>query len=132
MKIEGNKPDQGSEVRRFSAGRGAPKDGAKSFGALLKKAEASAAPSEHAAPAPVPAEAAKPIAGNAAPEAPPVADGDAKAKAGAGEAKTAEPETSFADHMEMVRFRLKTGYYSGKAIDDALSEKLSGYFDELA
>jgi hypothetical protein len=34
--------------------------------------------------------------------------------------------------MEMVRFRLKTGYYASKAIDDALTDKLSGYFDELA
>lgn len=34
--------------------------------------------------------------------------------------------------METVRFRLKTFYYTSKAIDDALTVKLTGYFDELA
>lgn len=122
MKIEGNKPNQASGARRFSAGRAAPKDGAKSFGALLKKAESSAPQPAGPAPAPVPAEAAPR----------PVAAPQAETKPAAADAKTPEPETSFADHMEMVRFRLKTGYYSGKAIDDALSEKLSGYFDDLS
>lgn len=49
MKIEGDK--QAPETRRFSAAKpGAPNEGAKSFGALLKKAEASATPAAPAAP----------------------------------------------------------------------------------
>ncbi len=36
------------------------------------------------------------------------------------------------DHMELVKFRMRTGYYSSKNIDDALTDKLTGYFDDLA
>lgn len=116
MKIEGQ--NQAPETRRFSAGKpAAPKEGGKSFGALLKKAEAQAAP-RPAVPAPAPA----PVAA-----APKPAESAAVAEAAA-----KDPEAAFADHMETVRFRLKTGYYSSKAIDDALSEKLTGYFDDLA
>ena len=119
MKIEGNKPTQGTEGRRFTAGRaGAPKEAGKSFGDLVKKAAAE--PPAPAAAAPAPAAAS---AGKAA---------EAKAGEAKPEAPAKEGETSFADHMETVRFRLKTGYYSSKAIDDALSDKLTGYFDELA
>ena len=116
MKIEGNK--QTPESRRFSAAKpDAPKAGGKSFGAILKKATAPAAPTP-AVPATAP-EAAAPKAA----EAPAQAEAPVPAKAA---------EDSFADHMETVRFRLKTGYYTSKAIDDALTDKLTGYFDELA
>lgn len=114
MKIEGNK--QTPESRRFSAAKPeAPKPGGKSFRDLLKKASA---PAESAAP-PVPAPAPATAPEAAAPK-PAEAQGPAK------------ESDSFADHMETVRFRLKTGYYSSKAIDDALTDKLTGYFDELA
>jgi hypothetical protein len=36
------------------------------------------------------------------------------------------------DHLETIKFRLKTGYYNSKNMDDALTEKLTGFFDELA
>jgi hypothetical protein len=75
---------------------------------------------------------------DAASQAPKAAgpEGQAAAKAAGAQASgspaPADPDADFANHMEMVRFRLKTGYYDSKAIEDALSEKLSGYFDELA
>lgn len=123
MKIEGNKPTQGTEGRRFTAARGgAPKEAGKSFGDLVKKAAAE--PGTPAAAAPAPVASAAP----AAAQAPAAKAADAKPQ----DAPAKEGDTSFADHMETVRFRLKTGYYSSKAIDDALSDKLTGYFDELA
>jgi hypothetical protein len=146
MEIRGDKAVPGGEARRFSAGRAAPQAGAKSFAAALKNAGSAApapsAPSAGSAP-PGPAEselasrtAADP-ARETASQAPAIAagpEGQAAAKAGGSkgsEAPAADPD-AFANHMEMVRFRLKTGYYDSKAIEDALSEKLSGYFDELA
>ncbi len=36
------------------------------------------------------------------------------------------------DHMATILFRLKSGYYTTKAMDDALTDKLSGFFDDLA
>ena len=119
MKIDGNKPTQGTEGRRFTAARaGAPKEAGKSFGDLVKKAAAE--------PAPAPAPAQAPVAKAETKAA------DAKPEAATSAAAAKEGDASFADHMETVRFRLKTGYYSTKAIDDALSDKLTGYFDELA
>ena len=131
MEIRGNKPAEGSEARRFSAGRTPPKPGARSFGAVLKKAVSDPDPapasaethSEMAPAAQVPAEKAS--EGASASQAP----GASRAPESPA---PASPETSFADHMEMVRFRLKTGYYASKAIDDALTDKLSGYFDDMA
>lgn len=130
MEIRGNKPAEGSEARRFSAGRTPPKPGAKSFGAALKQAVTGADP------APAPAET--PVGTAPKAQVPPekASEGDPAPPASAASGATASgaaasPETSFADHMEMVRFRLKTGYYASKAIDDALTDKLSGYFDDL-
>jgi hypothetical protein len=122
MEIRGNKPAEGSEARRFSAGRAAPKPGAKSFGAVLKQAVSDTGP----VPDPV-----KPPGENAPAAQAPADKASGNSAAHAAPAAPASPETSFADHMEMVRFRLKTGYYASKAIDDALTDKLSGYFDEL-
>lgn len=118
MKIDGTPKPQGSDARRFSVGKAAPKEGGKSFREALKKA--SAAPSEPAQPAPAPAAPA-----NAASDSPAISSGKAKAN-------PAAESASFADHMEMVKLRLKSGYYTGKNMDEALSDKLSGYFDELA
>jgi hypothetical protein len=135
MEIRGNKPAEGSEARRFSAGRSASKPGEKSFGAALKQAVSDSGPAS--APAEAPRETASPAQASAESLAdrnsvPTAASGPAGSASAAPEAARSEPETSFADHMEMVRFRLKTGYYASKAIDDALTDKLSGYFDELA
>jgi hypothetical protein len=120
MKIEGQAPTQGPDGRRFSASKSAsPKEGGKSFGALLKKAsDTDAAPSKaapiasaHSAPAPTeseaPAAGSNPAASEAAPQ-------------------------SFDSHMEMVKLRLKSGYYNNTNVNDALSEKLTGFFDDLA
>lgn len=142
MEIRGNKPPQGSETRRFTAGRAAPQAGTKSFAASLKRASdampAPAPASQPQDPATAPSDGAPTdpasgpaVSGQAASAAAPAAPADAAATPAQG-GQPAQAETSFADHMEMVRFRLKTGYYASKAIEDALSEKLSGYFDELA
>jgi hypothetical protein len=134
MEIRNQKPAPASEPRRFSAGRAAPnKAGANSFADALRKAATPSdppvapeqAPAAQPAIQPEPAEA-KPSASEA--EAAAAPDSDA---AGVSDA-AAVSDDAFADHMELVRFRLKTGYYASKAINDALSDKLSGYFDELA
>jgi hypothetical protein len=129
MEIRNQKPVSGSEPRRFTAKPAAAKPGAKSFASALDKAVTGPAPGK---PAPAasetaqPAEAAAPtIAKNALPA-------DGKTQADAAAAAPADSDAAFADHMEMVRFRLKTGYYASKALDDALTDKLSGFFDELA
>jgi hypothetical protein len=124
MKIEGTAPTQGPDGRRFSAAKSAPPaEGGKSFGALLKKAA-------QGKPAPeVPTTAAAPT--SAAQTASTPASTPAEAKpAVAGESANA-PE-AFANHMEMVKLRLKSGYYNNTNVNDALSEKLTGYFDDLA
>ena len=130
MEIRNPKPVSGSEPRRFSAKPAAPKTGTKSFAASLDKAVSDAGAGN---PAPGPSETTQPAEGAAAlPAAPAPLPADGQAPADAAAAAPADSETAFADHMEMVRFRLKTGYYASKALDDALTDKLSGYFDELA
>ncbi|HKP94628.1 MAG TPA: hypothetical protein VJ385_02620 [Fibrobacteria bacterium] len=39
---------------------------------------------------------------------------------------------SFGEHMELVKVRLASGYYGGKNVDEALSDRLTGYFDGFA
>jgi hypothetical protein len=67
-------------------------------------------------------------------------DAFAKAKA-AGQAAPAVPSAPAAsgqvpppsdNPIDLVRFRLQTGYYNNPKVDDALSDKLSGYFDDVA
>jgi hypothetical protein len=125
MKIEGTAPTQGPDGRRFSAAKSAPPaEGGKSFGALLKKAAAGK-------PAPATPPASAPAGQTAQTPASAPAPAPAETKpAVAGEAADA-PE-SFANHMEMVKLRLKSGYYNNTNVNDALSEKLTGYFDDLA
>jgi hypothetical protein len=127
MKIEGNPKSQGPDARRFSARKAAPAEGGKSFGQALKKA-AAALPG----PAAADAEAAKAFPTPGAESAKSPADAPAAdAAKGAKAAPSGEP-VPFEDHMEMVKLRLKSGYYTGKNIDEALSDRLTGYFDELA
>ena len=129
MHVERNKPGAGSEVRRFSAGPAAPRPGGKSFAAALKQAAEEKPPvPDVSAPMPSRPAGASPSAAPAS--APEASDAPAAAAPGPGEA-SADTPVSFADHMEMVRYRLKTGYYASKSIEDALTEKLSGYFDDL-
>ena len=129
MEIKNNKPVEGSEPRRFSAGRAVSKPSANSFAAALKKASEPAPAAKAGALAPP--DPPQPIE-NAAATQPQESPSDGKTPASQAEAAPADPDAAFADHMELVRFRLKTGYYASKAINDALSDKLSGYFDELA
>jgi hypothetical protein len=126
MKIDGSTSNPGTPANRLGGAKAAPKEGGKSFGAALRKAAAALpkAPPAPAVPvgsAPVPTEASSPV------EAVP-----AKAAPKAKEAEAAEPAVSAEDHMETIKFRLKTGYYNSKSVDDALTEKLTGFFDELA
>ena len=130
MEIRNQKPVSGSEPRRFSAKPAAPKAGAKSFASTLDKAFTGSAPGK---PAPAVSDTPQPAedaASQVAAKPPLPAEG--KTPADAATAAPADSDAAFADHMEMVRFRLKTGYYASKALDDALTDKLSGYFDELA
>jgi hypothetical protein len=125
MKIDGTAPTQGPEGRRFQAAKANPaKEGGKSFGALLKKATAPApAPS-----APIPASAQESAAVSSAPAA---SESTASEPKIAKKRADSEP-ADFANHMEMVKLRLKSGYYNNTNVDDALSEKLTGFFDDLA
>lgn len=130
MEIRNQKPVSGTEPRRFSAKPAGAKAGAKSFASALDKAVSGSAPGKPASEVsetPQPAEGAAPPAVAKTPLAE-----DGKTPADAAAAAPADSEAAFADHMDMVRFRLKTGYYASKALDDALTDKLSGYFDELA
>lgn len=120
MKIEGKIPTQGPEGRRFPAAISASNQGAKSFGAELKKAVSSGKGSPPPAPA-------KSLAHEAASGTESVSKEAIPAKA-----KAAEEPASFEDHLAMVKLRVQSGYYTSKSIDDALSDRLTGYFDELA
>ncbi len=44
----------------------------------------------------------------------------------------AESGISPEDHMETIKFRMKTGYYNDISVGDAISEKLSAIFDDQA
>jgi hypothetical protein len=127
MKIEGKIPTQGPEGRRFQASKSAPVAGGKSFGAELKKAVASGTgPAQPALAKTLPA--SDPVIAEEASSAESAAKPETKASKG----KSAEESASFDEHMELVKLRLKSGYYTSKTVDDALSDRLTGYFDELA
>ena len=137
MEIKNNKhPVEGSQPRRFSAGRTAAKPGANAFAAALKKAASvseAASASETALGAET-ATAGAPALSDAAlafPEASPLSENATAPQPATNQTSGADSDAAFADHMDLVRFRLKTGYYASKAINDALTDKLSGYFDEL-
>lgn len=63
--------------------------------------------------------------------------GSAAASAAAGAAAAPEGPASSApppmgDNLDAIRFRLQSGFYKDGKIDDVLSDKLSGFFDEIA
>lgn len=123
MRIDGKTPIKGLPGDRAADPSPAPKAGGKSFGAALRKASDALAGSAPQAPVPnAPADGKAPASGTAAPifSAP-------KALTGA-EAPADSPE----NHLETIRFRMKTGYYDSKSINDALTDKLTGFFDDLA
>ncbi|MEO7424776.1 MAG: hypothetical protein ABI036_06285 [Fibrobacteria bacterium] len=137
MKLEGTPKPHGSEARRFSAAsaasnaasiagtKAAQKSGAagKSFGDLLRKAASAPAEAPVASQSP---RADMPVSQTASAESP-------QPGKPSGEAVPASQASgdSFENHMDLVKLRLKAGYYSGSNIDEALSDRLSGYFDEL-
>lgn len=132
MKIDGTAPTQGPEGRRFQAAKSIPAQaGGKSFGALLKKAAEAPSNTAQPAAAPVssPAVSSEAPAASASPESSqvPAASETKTVKKGAG-----SDSADFASHMEMVKLRLKSGFYNNTNVDDALSEKLTGFFDDLA
>lgn len=112
MRIEGTQPNKGISGENAGGAKASPKAGGKSFGAALEKA--ASALSRNANPP------ATPASGHSGPASPskPAAPADGAA-------------TTPADSLEMIRFRMKTGYYNSKSLDDALTDKLTGYFDDL-
>ncbi len=112
MKLDGVNPSQGAQPtdRTADTRKAGPKAGGKSFADALGKARAGAA--EDAAGPGVPA------AGN-----PPAADPATRPPLDAPAADS---------HIDTIRFRLQTGYYNNPKVDDILSDKLSGYFDDVA
>ncbi len=128
MKIDGTAPAQGPEGRRFQAAKSNPAQaGGKSFGALLKKATETAPAPAQPSPAPASAQASAATATSTASTA---SASDSEAKV-AKKREDSDP-ADFANHMEMVKLRLKSGYYNNANVNDALSEKLTGFFDDLA
>lgn len=112
MRIDGIQPNQDASGEKAGGAKATPPDGGKSFGAALEKAAAARSRNLNAPPAPDPG-------GPPEAKAPP--------SAGAAEATGAPP----ADPLELIRFRMKTGYYNSKSLDDALTDKLTGFFDDL-
>jgi hypothetical protein len=145
MKLEGTPKPHGSEARRFSAAsaasiaasvagtKAAPKSGpaGKSFGDLLRKAASSPAEASVEAHREAPVASQSPRADMPVSQTAP-SEGPQTVKP-SGEAAPASQASgdSFESHMDLVKLRLKAGYYSGSNIDEALSDRLSGYFDDL-
>jgi hypothetical protein len=109
MKVDGLAPGQGNQADRLGAKRPQAAPG-KSFADALKKAGQAA--SGAAVPGSQPA-GSQPAFPAPAPMPPP-------------------PPPSAEDHISTVKYRLQSGYYESKKVEDALTDKLSGYFDDLA
>jgi hypothetical protein len=134
-------PDKGAAQRKAD-----PKAIGKSFADVLTKAKQASKPAQGSGPAQLhgtvqpktPTQASAPTAGAGHAASPTrLPAGDAAAPE-ASATKHAEPKASqeatpsAQEYLETIRFRLKTGYYDNPKVDDALSDKLSGYFDEAA
>jgi hypothetical protein len=105
MKLDGITPSQGPGPLDRNR-KPDSKAGGKSFADALGKAQAN--------PPPVPGAALPAAASNPAGDIPAV------------------DSPSMGDPLDAIRFRLQSGYYNNAKIDDALSDRLSGYFDEIA
>jgi hypothetical protein len=136
------RPDKTSAQRKSD-----PKADGKSFADVLTKAKQASRQSPGMAQVSMPAQAkapaqpAAPSAGSlSTPERFPAGDAAASETPGAQHAETraqqeasaSEAGPSAQEYLETIRFRLKTGYYDNPKLDDALSDKLSGYFDDAA
>lgn len=114
MQLDGLKPTPGTNPAERLKGKskadpGNASAGAKSFGDALARAKSAGQPSP-ASPA-YPAAPAQQTAGGPAPE------------------PALPPAES---NIDTIRFRLQSGYYNNPKVADALSDKLSGYFDDVA
>ena len=124
MKIEGKLPLQGTPADKKPI-RFPTKVEGKSFGATFDKAIANTGPKPPEAGIPL---ASTPITPVAVPSHPMP---DLNAAAGP-EGPIKKNAISADDAMETIKFRLKSGYYNSKPVTDALTDKLTGFFDELA
>lgn len=135
MKIDGSAPIKGTPGDRPAASKANPKGDGKSFAAAFNKA-ATAHPlgsSPSPAPAaPAPVAATTPAAATLAPAQAAASHEEAALNPAPKEGPVKHASISSEDHMEAIKFRLKTGYYNTKNVDDALTDKLTGFFDELA
>lgn len=114
MKLDGVTPSHGPQGPDRTAGprKAEPKAGGKSFADLLGKAQGAGGPPAGAPAAPA----------DAASQAMPPMDPVARPNMG-------EPPAD--NHIETIRQRLQSGYYNNPKVDDALSDKLTGYFDDV-
>jgi hypothetical protein len=140
MKIDGAAPLEGPADRK-AASKASPKRDGKSFAAAFKKAAGAPAPISIGTPtAPsstsssTSTSVANPTPASVAMPAPaPAATSHTEPPAKNTKASQPSPvEPSAEDHLEMIKFRMKTGYYNSNSVDEALTEKLTGFFDELA
>ncbi len=115
MKIENRTPLQAPRPDQGKLGSTQPKESGPAFSAAFAKALATA-PSVTPSTKPS-VQAAAPITALAHPTV---------------SAPVTESGISPEDHMEAIKFRMKTGYYNNNSVHDALSEKLSAIFDEQA
>ncbi len=121
MKIENRTPLQAPKPDQGPVASNQPKDGGRTFTAAFTKALI-ASPS---------ATAKVPVSAPVALPAPAVVPTTALAYQPSS-APVTESGISPEDHMEAIKFRMKTGYYNNNSVHDALSEKLSAIFDEQA
>ena len=134
MKIEGKGPAEAPEGGRFSAARALLKEGGKSFAAELKKA---AAPTSSPVQQPSTETVSKsesfsvPQPSTTAPVSSSKLENAGPAKTN-GKANSKTESATFEDHMALVKLRVQSGFYTSKTVDDALSDRLTGFFDELA
>lgn len=100
------KSAQGIRKEAPGTGKAESPEGGNSFAAALGKAKAAAQ-----APAQAPA------------SAPPQAGLPSQASENA-------PPPEMGSHIDLIRLRLQSGYYNSQKVDEALSDKLSGFFDD--
>ncbi|GEM_PF-2425854 len=135
MQIDGSAPVKGTQGDRTAASKPASKGDGKSFAAAFKKAS-TAHPLVPTTPPVPPAPASATTAANQPAPVPEAkcdpAPENALQNSAAKEGPVKNAAISAEDHMETIKFRLKSGYYNTKNVDEALTDKLTGFFDELA
>ena len=125
MQLDSNAPIKGPLAEFSQAAKKAPKETGKSFAALFDQTKSTKTP-EAFDSQPTKNFSAGPSL-STLPSAKPEVKPEVKPETTP--AKTIEQSTE--DHLAMIKFRLKTGYYQSPQMDDVLTEKLNGYFDDL-